>query len=262
MPPSPSISKQVFVQTINLFLIKTRFSSSRKMFIILGILAFMASVFTFLGPSSTLVPNAQIHATTKSPQSWTAGSSWSFWSTQSPEKPVLNSGLKSSKTVTFANETALQNRVREMMVHAWSGYKKYAWGFDELLPISKGGRNWGKYSYLFTPVDALDTLFLMDLKAEYRECKEFVLKTLDFNQEIYDESHGSNHFEITIRILGGLLGAYELDPDQRYIQKAIDLADRLMVTFEENQSGLPSMWINLATGKQDSHNAILVKNYL
>ena len=33
-------------------------------------------------------------------------------------------------------------RVREEFLHAWNGYKKYAWGFDELRPLSKGSRNW------------------------------------------------------------------------------------------------------------------------
>lgn len=35
-------------------------------------------------------------------------------------------------------------RVKEAMIHLWSGYKKYAWGKDELLPLSNEGQdNWG-----------------------------------------------------------------------------------------------------------------------
>jgi hypothetical protein len=34
--------------------------------------------------------------------------------------------------------------VKKSMQHAWSGYKKYAYGKDELLPISQDGQdNWG-----------------------------------------------------------------------------------------------------------------------
>ncbi|KAJ3340635.1 Mannosyl-oligosaccharide 1,2-alpha-mannosidase IA, partial [Kappamyces sp. JEL0680] len=149
-----------------------------------------------------------------------------------------------------------RNRVKDMMRHAWSSYKKYAWGYDELKPLSKTGHNWTKYSYLFTPIDALDTLFIMDLKEEYAECKNLVLDKLDFNQEPDHTVHNINHFETTIRVLGGLLSAYDLDPDQRFLDKAVDLGDRLLGAFD-NPSGLPSMWVNLATGKRDSGNAIL-----
>ena len=35
-------------------------------------------------------------------------------------------------------------KIKEAMVHLWGGYKQYAWGRDELLPISNGGQdNWG-----------------------------------------------------------------------------------------------------------------------
>ena len=225
-----------FLQNVRLFLIKTRFSSSRKILMILIIL--LGIHFTLPGYKFT----------------WSS----SLWNGDKVSTvSALPSRTKSKTTTTDYTNKTMQNRVRGMMVHAWSGYKKYAWGFDELLPISKSGRNWGKYSYLFTPVDSLDTLFLMGLKTEYKECKELVLSTLDFNQEVNDYGN-TNHFETTIRILGGLLGAYELDPDQRYIQKAVDLANRLIVTLDENKSGLPSLFINLATGKPSSNTALLV----
>ena len=32
---------------------------------------------------------------------------------------------------------AMANRVREEFLHAWNGYKQYAWGHDELQPLSK-----------------------------------------------------------------------------------------------------------------------------
>ena len=39
---------------------------------------------------------------------------------------------------------ARSGMVREAMQHAWNGYRKYAFGKDELLPISNGGQdNWG-----------------------------------------------------------------------------------------------------------------------
>ena len=54
------------------------------------------------------------------------------------------------------------------MQHAWDSYREYAWGSDELLPISKKGSNrWGGYGV--TLVDSLDTLFLMGLGEEFEQ---------------------------------------------------------------------------------------------
>ena len=55
-------------------------------------------------------------------------------------------------------------------LHAWNGYKKYAWGHDALKPLSQKPFDWyGEgHSLLMTPVDALDTLTLMGLEAAGR----------------------------------------------------------------------------------------------
>eukprot|EP01023_Acetabularia_acetabulum_P013933 TRINITY_DN16811_c2_g1_i2.p3 TRINITY_DN16811_c2_g1~~TRINITY_DN16811_c2_g1_i2.p3 ORF type:complete len:123 (+),score=17.35 TRINITY_DN16811_c2_g1_i2:3-371(+) len=38
--------------------------------------------------------------------------------------------------------------VKEAMKHAWDGYTQYAWGYDELEPLSKNGKNaWKIGSY-------------------------------------------------------------------------------------------------------------------
>ena len=63
-----------------------------------------------------------------------------------------------------------------MMLHAWNGYKTYAWGADELKPISKSKHNWHhRGSLLKTAVDALSTLHIMNLTDEYNEAKTLVL---------------------------------------------------------------------------------------
>lgn len=50
--------------------------------------------------------------------------------------------------------------VRAAMQHAWAGYETYAWGYDELCPVSKKGKNdFGGLGA--TPVDSLDTLHMM-----------------------------------------------------------------------------------------------------
>ncbi|KAJ3301842.1 hypothetical protein HDV03_000283 [Kappamyces sp. JEL0829] len=146
-----------------------------------------------------------------------------------------------------------QKRVRDMLKRTWDSYKQYAWGADELQPLSNNPRNWSDVSYLFTPVDALDTLYIAGLTAEYQEAKALVLERLDIDQPS-DASH--NHFEIAIRVLGGLLSANELDPHPEYVKKATALADRLLVPFS-NHAGMPPQRFNIRTGEPTSTMACL-----
>ncbi len=114
----------------------------------------------------------------------------------------------------------MADSVRHDFLHAWSGYKQYAWGHDELKPLSKSYRDWYGTSLLMTPVDALDTMVLMGLKKEAKEDRELIDKQLSFDQDIYVKN-----FEITIRLLGGLLSSYQLTGDKRLLALADDLGD-------------------------------------
>jgi hypothetical protein len=70
-------------------------------------------------------------------------------------------------TPSFAQDRAdLQKQVRTEFLHAWNGYKKYAWNHDDLKPLSKTYHDWYAEPLLMTPVDALDTMIIMGLKAE------------------------------------------------------------------------------------------------
>lgn len=63
------------------------------------------------------------------------------------------------------------------MVHAWSNYKKYAWGKSELKPISKRphtGSIFGSYDIGATIVDSLDTLYIMGMREEFKEAREWI----------------------------------------------------------------------------------------
>ena len=35
------------------------------------------------------------------------------------------------------DKPAMAQRVKDEMLHAWRGYEKYAWGHDELKPVSR-----------------------------------------------------------------------------------------------------------------------------
>lgn len=45
--------------------------------------------------------------------------------------------------------------------HSWNGYKKYAWGHDNVKPISKKYHEW--FGLGLTIVDSLDTMYIMGL---------------------------------------------------------------------------------------------------
>src|ERR1041385_8766045 len=132
--------------------------------------------------------------------------------------------------------------VRREFLHAWNGYKKYAWGHDDLKPLSKSYHDWYAEPLLMTPVDALDTMILLGLKDEARTTREYIATHLSFDKDI-----SVQNFEITIRLLGGLLSVYEMTGDKRLLNLAEDLGRRLLPVFN-SPTGLPYRYVNLKTG--------------
>ncbi|TYJ12774.1 hypothetical protein E1A91_A10G003500v1 [Gossypium mustelinum] len=142
-------------------------------------------------------------------------------------------------------EMQRRDKVKEAMIHAWSAYEKYAWGNDELLPQTQSGEN--SFGGLgATIIDSLDTLLIMGLDEQFQKAREWVANTLDFNKT-YDASV----FETTIRVVGGLLSTYDLSGDNIFLEKARDIADRLLPAWD-TPSGIPYNIINLARG--NAHN--------
>jgi mannosidase alpha-like ER degradation enhancer 2 len=140
-------------------------------------------------------------------------------------------------------QSATAGKVRAEFLHAWNGYKKYAWGHDDLKPLSKSYHDWYAEPLLMTPVDALDTMILMGFKDEANSTREYIARNLSFDKDIYVQN-----FEITIRLLGGLLSSYQLTGDKRLLRLAEDLGTRLLPVFE-SPTGLPYRYVNLKTGK-------------
>lgn len=64
-----------------------------------------------------------------------------------------------------------------MMKHGWDNYVKYAWGKNELKPVSKRGHTgsvFGSANLGATIVDSLDTLLIMGLNDEYKLGRDWV----------------------------------------------------------------------------------------
>ncbi len=137
----------------------------------------------------------------------------------------------------------LAEQVKTEFKHAWNSYMKYAKGHDALKPLSGTGHNWYSRSFVMTPMDAFDTMILMGLTEEAKEAKALILDSLDFNKDIMVQN-----FEITIRMLGGLISAYQLDGDTVFLDLAVDLANRLLPVFD-SPTGMPYWGVNLKTGQ-------------
>ncbi|KAL2244676.1 mannosyl-oligosaccharide 1,2-alpha-mannosidase MNS3 [Sesamum indicum] len=141
-----------------------------------------------------------------------------------------------------------QQRVKEAFIHAWSGYRNYAMGYDELMPLSHRGVD-GLGGLGATIVDALDTAMIMGVDEVVHEAGSWIEKHLP---ERIDGKGQVNLFETTIRVLGGLLSAYHLSGGEQggnastggpkpavYLNNARNLADRLLIAFTSSPSAIP-----------------------
>ena len=132
--------------------------------------------------------------------------------------------------------------VRDSACFAWAGcwywhqligrYRRFAWGSDEVRPMS-GGRfeNWSGIG--MTLLDGLDTLELLGLHKEFEKAAEWVETRSNF-----DIDRSFSVFETTIRVVGGLLSAYELTKKQVFLDKAVEVGERLLPAFD-TPSGYP-----------------------
>lgn len=97
--------------------------------------------------------------------------------------------------------------------------------------------------YIASLVDGLDTLYIMGLYNEFREARDFVAK-IDWSK-----TRGSSLvqvFETTIRYVGGLLSAYELSGDVVFINKTVELVDKLLPAFD-TPTGIPYRYVDFST---------------
>jgi hypothetical protein len=138
--------------------------------------------------------------------------------------------------------------VKSAFLHSYNGYKKYAWGMDELHPISKRGSDW--FGLGLTIMDTLDGAWIMGLKDVFKECRDWTANEMKFARDTE-----ANVFEVTIRVLGGLLSAYHFSQDIIFLEKAEELGNILLLAFN-TASQIPLASINFATrqGVPASHN--------
>ncbi|KAF9225798.1 glycoside hydrolase family 47 protein [Gyrodon lividus] len=128
-----------------------------------------------------------------------------------------------------ASATTQRDAVVSLFVDSYEAYMDYAWGHDDLLPVSKSytdGRNgWGA-----SIVDAMSTMWIMGLYDWFNQTVNHTT-AVDFRKSQTDDT--VSLFETTIRYIGGFLSAYELSGYQYdvLVDKAEQLAEQLAYTW-------------------------------
>jgi len=190
-----------------------------------------------------------------------------------------------------------RHSIRQSFMHAYHNYEKYAMGSDELKPLSKSMHNWAKnphnqhlppnhYQMAMTLIDSLDTMFLMGMSSEFNRALEYLASESFPHCSILDWD--GSVFETTIRVIGGMLSAYEMATTtmsatttttattttmssvsasyamastaptfapliQNLLTKAKEYADCLMPAFSSN-TGLPYSSINFKSGEKRNYS--------
>ncbi|KAI9744441.1 MAG: hypothetical protein M1818_001970 [Claussenomyces sp. TS43310] len=125
------------------------------------------------------------------------------------------------------------------------------------MPLS-GGNGDPFVGWAATLVDGLDTLYIMGMIDEFENALK-ALAQIDFSKP---NAERVPVFEITIRYLGGLLGAWDISGHQYPIllEKATQLGDFIFGAFD-TESGIPVpyyWWQDHGAGKLAGENGVLV----
>jgi mannosyl-oligosaccharide alpha-1,2-mannosidase len=139
---------------------------------------------------------------------------------------------------------ALGEDVKEEMRWAWANYRAHAWGKDDFLPVSGGARSFPLRDHHLglSLVEAMDTLWVMGLDAEFADALAWVKSSFDS-----DVDGEVSVFETSIRLVGGLLSAHHACGDPALLAKAADLTGRLLPAFD-TPTGIPYRYVNLRSG--------------
>ncbi|MCW7942432.1 hypothetical protein AAW14_09600 [Streptomyces hygroscopicus] len=153
-----------------------------------------------------------------------------------PESPATSIGTPDPQKA---------QEIKAEFLHAWNGYREYAWGHDEVLPVSGGYREFfsGRHPVGLSIVEALDTHYVMGLDAEVDRSLSWIGSHLDF-----DLDADFPVFESIIRLVGGLLAGYLATGETHLLTQCVDLADRLLPAFTKSPTRMPYRYVNLRTG--------------
>lgn len=124
---------------------------------------------------------------------------------------------------------------------AWNDYKEVCYGQDELFPLGSRCRNW--IGLGLTIIDAMDTMFVMELDSELETARIFIAETLNFHKDV-----SVSFFETVIRCVGTMVTMYDITDDDLYLDHLRVLMDSLLPAFETQPLGFPASDVNLESG--------------
>lgn len=139
------------------------------------------------------------------------------------------------------NVNVMQVRIREALKHSWDNYRRYAWGHDMLKPRAREPDHW--FNLGLTIVDAADSLIMVGLYNEANLALDWLENGLTFNST----NENSNCFEMTIRILGGLLSAHHLTGREKLKHQAVEMGNILMHCYDTESRIIPYSDVDLST---------------
>ena len=157
------------------------------------------------------------------------------------------------------SEIAARHRelVRKTWQHGYQQYMANAFPLDELRPLSCRGQGHNRSDatqeafndvagdFLLQVVDFLDTFVVMNDSKGFQTAVAQVIQHVSF-----DKDSKVQVFEVTIRVLGGLLSAHIFASDPQYgfaipwytdelLSMSRDLARRMLPAFSNSPSGIP-----------------------
>jgi len=139
---------------------------------------------------------------------------------------------------------AIAELVKQEFIHAWSAYKQYAWGHDNLKPLGRTFSDDTSSPLGGGVISAIDTLYLMELDSEVSNAVSWVVDNVSFNVDTKISLHLA-----VIRYIGGLISAYLITGNEKLLELAVDLGNRLLPMFENSPTGIPYNYVNLKTGE-------------
>ncbi|KAK2944099.1 putative Mannosyl-oligosaccharide 1,2-alpha-mannosidase MNS2 [Blattamonas nauphoetae] len=159
-----------------------------------------------------------------------------------PFIPTINEPTR-VKWPRLQNETLCKQRqetIKQAFRHAWACYTDHAWGHDEVRPISKKPHDWLKNQGT-SIIDSISTMMLMGLNDEAQRAIDWTL-----NEYSVYRNDTASLFETGIRILAGLLSAYDLTKNEGFLEKAHQIGLVLIQNYEKNSlSSIPDNKCNI-----------------
>ena len=144
--------------------------------------------------------------------------------------------------------------VRKAIQHAWNGYvlaiheeeqvRNQYHPPDDLNPLSHRGESW--LYFAATLHDSIDTLYLAQLHSEYQQARGWILG-MDLQTTSSNFIKPTKTFEYSLRVVGGMLGAYSVSGDTIFLHAAKRATDALLEgPFAASWTPLPRMYQVLA----------------